>query len=162
MRFRRSNGGVFEFSQPALAILASHRQLSASAAEAGGVLLGRFIVSSQDVVVDEVTSPTRYDKRWRFFFKRAKRSAQARVEEAWRESQGTRNYLGDWHSHPEDNPTPSCIDTRGWKKTLRKAHVESEALFFVILGRTTVRVWEGTVAGQVITEVLHIAEGPDP
>lgn len=51
-------------------------------------------------------------------------------------------YLGEWHTHPEEIPTPSVIDRIGWAKKLL-ADSFSEAIFFVILGTTTVRVWEG-------------------
>ena len=42
-------------------------------AEAGGVLLGRHLLDSHDVVVDEVTTPQASDRRSRFSFFRSRR-----------------------------------------------------------------------------------------
>lgn len=64
------------------------------------------------------------------------------IDEAWRRSGGVTTYLGEWHTHPEEVPAPSVIDRIGWAKKLL-ADSFSEAIFFVILGTTTVRVWEG-------------------
>src|SRR5437867_1979843 len=107
MRFHRAGAGQLEISDEALAALNSHRQLSDSAAEAGGLLLGRLIAESSDVVVDEATNPSVEDRRGRFFFIRWRVPAQRRVATAWKESGSTRIYLGEWHSHPEDVPSPS-------------------------------------------------------
>lgn len=41
--------------------------------EAGGVLLGRHLLDSHDLVVDEVTTPKSGDRRSRFGFFRSKR-----------------------------------------------------------------------------------------
>ena len=50
------------------------------------------------------------DKRSRFSFIRSKISAQRIVDKKWHDSNGIENYLGEWHSHPENCPTPSHTD----------------------------------------------------
>ena len=60
-----------ELASAAVAAMQQHRQLDARAAEAGGVLLGRLIKDSMDVVVDQVSLPSSADKRSRFRFFRA-------------------------------------------------------------------------------------------
>src|SRR4051794_31353760 len=101
MRFARRDGGVIEFGAQAVDTLMSFRQLSNDATEAGGVLLGRFILDSRDIVVDEATTPGPLDRRTRYGFRRSRKSTQPRVEQAWLQTSATRNYLGDWHTHPE-------------------------------------------------------------
>jgi hypothetical protein len=64
VKFSRRAGGHVEFSVAAVEILRSYRQLVPSACEAGGILLGRVILESFDVVIDEVTTPTRLDRRY--------------------------------------------------------------------------------------------------
>lgn len=142
MRFLRANGGVLEFSDNSQAMLCSHRQLRSTDTEAGGVLLGRLILSSDDVIVDRATPPSPQDRRSRFAFFRARRPAQFAVDEAWSTSGNVMNYLGEWHTHPEDYPTPSRIDTRDWKRVVSRAQFEQHALFFAIVGRVSTRVWE--------------------
>lgn len=142
MRFRRPNNGIVELSPGAAATLLAYRQTGRSSLEAGGVMLGRHILGTSDVVIDRVSEPDPADRRSRFWFRRAKRPAQEVVDRAWRESNGVINYLGEWHSHPEDDPTPSCVDRRDWKRIARRVKIENADLFFIIVGIKSIRVWE--------------------
>lgn len=142
MRFLRANGGAVEVSTASYTILTTHRQLRTADTEAGGVLLGRLIRDSNDVVVDTASPPSPEDRRSRFSFFRARKPAQHVVDSAWWESGQVVNYLGEWHTHPEDDPQPSCIDRRDWKKIVARASFEQEFLFFIIVGRVQVRAWE--------------------
>ena len=72
--------------------------------EAGGVLLGRHLLDSEDLVVDKVTTPQKTDRRSRFGFFRSKRH-QMLAQNRWDNEANTIAYLGLWHTHPEDNPT---------------------------------------------------------
>ena len=110
--------------------------------EAGGVLLGRFLIGNNDVVVDHITIPMRGDKRTRFGYFRSKLH-QKRISEACVSSQGTCNYLGEWHTHPEDDPVPSSHDFANWENKLASDKFDSDFLFFVIVGMDRVNVWKG-------------------
>jgi integrative and conjugative element protein (TIGR02256 family) len=133
------------------ATLLAFRQLNTDQKEAGGILLGRLIEATDDVIVDEVTSPNKADRRGRFFFFRKRNTTQQRINTAWKESAHTRVYLGEWHTHPEDDPSPSGVDIENWSRIGRTARYEQEFLFFIIVGITTIRVWErrkdGAIAG---------------
>jgi integrative and conjugative element protein (TIGR02256 family) len=156
VRFRTSRGGMLDISAPAAAVLVGHRQLTPDALEAGGMLLGRHIKGTSDFVVDEATLPIMKDRRSRFSFFRIKKPAQNRVTEAWFESHGSCNYLGEWHTHPEDDPSPSGTDEGNWKRIVTKTRSEHTSLFFLIVGRTRIRVWEferGTSAPAELTEL---------
>ncbi|MBI4455145.1 MAG: Mov34/MPN/PAD-1 family protein [Acidobacteria bacterium] len=142
MRFQRPDGGCLEFSEDVVTTLERYRQNAAGATESGGVLLGRLVLDSADIVVDEITEPTVSDRRSRFFFFRSKERTQKRVTKAWCEFNGTRNYLGEWHTHPEDDPRPSPHDLANWKRIARLAKYEQNFLFFAIVGRLQIRVWE--------------------
>ena len=110
--------------------------------EAGGVLLGRFLIGNNDVVVDHITIPMPGDKRTRFGYFRSKLH-QKRISEAWVSSRGTCNYLGEWHTHPEDDPAPSSHDFANWENKLASDKFDSDFLFFVIVGTVRVNVWKG-------------------
>lgn len=118
-------------------------QSDPSKKEAGGVLLGRFLIDSNDVVVDHITIPMAGDKRARFGYFRSKHAHQKRISEAWASSQGTCNYLGEWHTHPEDDPHPSGYDIANWKNKLKDDKFDSDFLFFIIVGTVRVNVWKG-------------------
>lgn len=156
MKYRRSGGGVVEISGSAVAVMMSHRQLKSVMPEAGGMLLGRLIVESNDVIVDEVTEPAALDRRSRYFFMRSKKHAQQRVSSAWEESDHTRNYLGEWHTHPEDDPSPSAVDLDNWHRIARVARYEQDFLFFVIVGRERTRIWELSRIQGTLPELFHL------
>lgn len=130
------------------------RQTTTCSAEAGGVLLGRELIGSGHLVVDALTVPTRADRRSRFFFWRDKETTQEKIDAAWRESLGARNYLGEWHTHPEAHPTPSSADRSTWTKIAKRAVYESSRLVFVIVGIESTRAW-GTL--KVPCELAELA-----
>ncbi|MCA8161089.1 Mov34/MPN/PAD-1 family protein [Burkholderia cepacia] len=108
--------------------------------EAGGALLGRHLLDSKDVVVDEVTTPQKSDRRSRFsFFRSTRHEALARGR--WQEQLNTVAYLGLWHTHPEEEPTPSRIDRMDWQQAVSRDTFEGSRLFFPIVGTRCIRVW---------------------
>ncbi len=60
----------------------------------------------------------------------------------WKESDETMGYMGEWHTHPEDHPTPSGIDLRNW---LDITVPRPEPMVFLILGRRS--DWLGVSVG---------------
>lgn len=151
--FRRTQGGTVTLGQEAWAILNRYRQNDATAPEAGGVLLGRFIKETHDIVVDNVTTPGIGDAASRLTFRRGRRRTQTLIDRAWHESGGARNYLGEWHTHPEDEPSPSGIDLGNWKRIVETARYEQDSLLFVIVGRRHVRIWEVFRASGVVNQL---------
>ncbi|NMM80903.1 hypothetical protein B2J86_08190 [Acidovorax sp. SRB_14] len=109
-------------------------------AEAGGVLLGRHLLDSHDVVVDEVTTPQDSDRRSRFSFFRSRRH-ESLARERWQIQSSTMAYLGLWHTHPEADPTPSGVDRNDWAQAVSRDAYEGDLLFFPIVGTRCVRVW---------------------
>lgn len=140
--FNRAENGRIQISGSCAEILLSFRQLKLEDHEAGGVLLGRYIVASHDIVVDKITTPQPDDERSRNRFFRARQKHQEIIDKAWSESRGTLTYLGEWHTHPENAPHPSIIDRVGWTKKLMIDEF-ADALFFVIIGTEQMGVWEG-------------------
>lgn len=100
--------------------------------EAGGILIGS--VHGSNIAVRDATTPTWMDRRFRFFFERLPfrhgRIAQAR----WKSSGGRVRYLGEWHTHPQDTPSPSGIDRREWNALARK-RADGRLMLAVIVGR---------------------------
>jgi integrative and conjugative element protein (TIGR02256 family) len=140
--FRRPGGGRIKVTGKVLSVMNSYAQRGPSDTEAGGVLLGRYLLGSDDVVVDEVTVPMSGDRRSRYLFYRDKKLHQAAIDAAWEVSGGICTYLGEWHTHPEADPTPSDIDKKDWRRRLHQDRYEDE-LFFLIVGTATIRAWSG-------------------
>lgn len=139
--FSRLDEGRFQLGTEVLNHLLSFIQDSPGKPEAGGILLGRHILDSQDIIVDLATQPLPGDRRTFLSFFRAKPSHQNIIDQVWRDSGGTCTYLGEWHTHPEQQPTPSNFDLENWQKKLKEDKY-SAPIFFVIVGIKEIFVWE--------------------
>jgi integrative and conjugative element protein (TIGR02256 family) len=153
--FRTSDGGKFETSRYALTRMLAFVQDTPRKKEAGGVLLGRHILESLDIVVDEVTVPMHGDRRGRIRFYRDYHRHQQTIHRAWHESRGTCTYLGEWHTHPESHPTPSGTDLREWQRKLQADVFDGDRLYFIVVGTATLRIWEGV---KTTLECMRIGE----
>lgn len=156
MTFKRSRGGSVYVAVSAMNVLKGNRQFKSSSAEAGGIMLGRLIAGTADIVVDEVVGPLSGDRRRRLAFYRPKKQTQQIVNQAWQASGGTKIYLGEWHTHPEKSPTPSAKDLSNWKRICETAIYEQEYLLFLIVGYKSCRLWELSNGGSLL-ESIHIA-----
>ena len=144
--FRVSSNQRLILVEEAIEQMLAFRQRAWWQSEAGGVLLGRHLLDTDDVVVDEVTTPQKSDRRSRFgFFRSEKHSTIARSR--WSEEASTLAYLGLWHTHPELDPTPSGVDRQDWKQALSKDTFQGDVLFFPIVGIERIRVWAMTTNG---------------
>lgn len=142
MVFRKSNGGRLGLDHEALRVMLSFTQIGPTATEAGGVLIGRHIEDSDDVIVDVVTRPMPGDRRKRTTFHRSKQAHQEVIDEEWNASCGRRTYLGEWHTHPELHPSPSTMDLQDWRKRIRCDTFHGDCLHFLIVGQDEVGAWE--------------------
>ena len=143
LTFARIAGGRFQIGLAALHSIRGYVQDAPDKLEAGGVLLGRHVRGTPDVIVDRVTAPLPGDRRDRHHFYRAAPRHQAAIDGAWRESGGACTYLGEWHTHPQRVPTPSRVDRLDWRRKLLLDRF-SGSLFFAIAGTDAVCVWEGS------------------
>lgn len=127
-------------------IFISYRQLEYSSHESAGVIIGE----RRDIhmVIRMVSEPGHSDIRNRFMVNRVSMHHQQAVDDAFNKSKGAWQYLGEWHTHPEDVPKPSRTDYSSWQKHL----VSSEPLILIIVGRTD--IWVGKKKNQKI-EVLQ-------
>lgn len=125
---------LISLSQQVLEVFRRHAQIRPGDVEAGGVLLGR--VRGPHIEVIEATQPTRWDLRLPFFFQRSPRQHRTVAQSRWLQSGGEVGYIGEWHTHPEDNPTPSTTDVREWS-ALARQRGHGSALLTAIVGRQT-------------------------
>lgn len=147
-RYIFAPGQLLIIADSALTTFSQHIQLGQSQAESGGVLLGRHLLESPNIVIDEATVPQASDKRRRrWFFRSSKHNSIAAAR--WKESSGKVAYLGLWHSHPEPIPTPSSTDLNDWHKALAKDQFEGDYLFFIILGQQELGCWVGNKQGAI-------------
>ncbi len=159
--FARLTAGHFQIGPDALSTLLSYIQNGPGKREAAGVLLGRHILNSEDIVVDGATRPMPGDWRTRTQYRRARRRHQIEIDQAWKRSHGTCTYLGEWHTHAEPYPIPSKIDMQDWQRRLR-VDKYTEPIFFVIVGTSAICAWEGRRDGSfILLESIQIKISED-
>ena len=110
--------------------LVTFRQVDKSAPESGGILLG--FRRGRHTHVSDVTVPTKRDLRRRMAFFRHATDHQRVATRRWKESGETMDYVGEWHTHPEDDPFPSGVDLQHWREI---ASAASRPMVFLIVGR---------------------------
>lgn len=126
------SGAKLLIEEPVLERLAAFRQIASSAAEAGGILMGYR--RGPHTHVTEATVPSQGDIRRRFGFFRHATHHQRVALRRWKETDQTLDYVGEWHTHPEDDPAPSGIDLRHWREITVASR---RPMVFVIVGRAT-------------------------
>lgn len=146
--------GRIKISKDVLSTMLSYQQYESDTPESGGLLVGRYIADCDDIVIDKLTVPMKWDIQTRCFFKKNKNSHQKLLKTWWEKSKWTCNYIGEWHTHPEHIPHPSAHDFEQWKKVLAETHTCSSSIFFVIVGIQSTRVWQGFRQSLTFTELL--------
>jgi integrative and conjugative element protein (TIGR02256 family) len=148
-RYDMESGLYVEFSAAVVETFLTHRQ-ERSQNEAGGILLGRVYAESH-VVLEVATMPNALDYAGPYYFNRSRQAAQEVVNRVWRDSNGERNYLGEWHSHPIARPTPSSRDRQMIRNMFRQSVMSVGFLFLVVVG--TKENWVGLENGSVLKKL---------
>lgn len=117
-----------------LEVFRQYIQAGPSDLEAGGLLLGYVRGSHLEIV--EATVPTRFDRRFRTFFERMCDLHERIAKKRWVDSSGLVRYIGEWHTHPQDYPSPSGTDLIEWRKLALKRNDERPVLGLIV-GRKT-------------------------
>ena len=128
---------LLHFSGPTLDTFLKYLQAKDSDCEAGGLLLGS--VHGAHMLIEQATVPTEWDKRFRYLFERMPFGHEAVALTRWIASQGTVRYLGEWHTHPEDHPSPSGLDRSEWNR-LSSRRRDKRSVLAVIVGRKSLYV----------------------
>ena len=102
--------------------------------ESGGILLGSKDIASKRYIVEDFTYPDPGDERSPWYFIRKKDPSNEAIREAWEESEGTINYLGEWHTHDEDMPTPSSTDKKLVREDVEDKSSLYDDVFMLIIG----------------------------
>ena len=78
------------------------------------------------------------------------------IEEDYNQSEHTRFYIGEWHTHPEDNPTPSAIDYSSIKDNYQTASLVVPFLLMIIVGTKSfhISIYDGDKFVNVEPEVV--------
>lgn len=123
-------GTAICFSPEVVEHFATHRQQGKVKTEIGGQLFARF--EHGEVRVIRATGPNATDKRGWTWFKPDLRKQNVEIQQLFQKGL---HFIGDWHTHPEREPTPSSWDTDSMKDCFKKSRHQLKAFLMVIVGR---------------------------
>lgn len=130
------------------------RQVNISDYESGGMLIGSIIRGTKDIIIEDLTLPIKDDKCSRLNYVRSKKHNEL-LEQKWIDSQFTKMYFGEWHTHPQEDPFPSQRDIRNWKNLMKKSNTETKILLFIIAGIDIYKIWIGDRERMKIYQVFR-------
>ena len=111
--------------------------------EACGVLIGGYNEKQNKIFIDLCTEPQKADIRKRTCFTLKDPFHQKRVNDVFISSQQTQFYLGTWHSHPENYPSPSGVDLEDWGKCIKRNSYNKFMVFAIIgIKEALIKVYE--------------------
>ncbi len=109
--------------------------------ESGGILVGILESVHNTFEITDITEPFGKDERTKYRFQRSEYGHQEAMNRLWEQSGYKKTYLGEWHTHDEEIPTPSVIDLKNWIRISSRKTNNSNKLFFIIIGTKKVGVW---------------------
>ncbi|MDD6133653.1 MAG: Mov34/MPN/PAD-1 family protein [Selenomonadaceae bacterium] len=115
-------------------------QIGDGTEESGGILLGFVCRDSFDLLITKMTEPYEEDVSNRYSFTRKSLEHIKVYNEMYESSNKTCLYVGEWHTHAEDMPAFSKVDSDNWRTISRKAK-DSSMQIHVIAGTRAVRFW---------------------
>lgn len=157
-RYLLPNGAYLSLSKEADDVIRRFRQKGFIECEAGGILLGRFIQESSNIVIDQVTVPFNNDVCRRGYFHRQDQKHQQIINDIWLQSHGTCNYLGEWHTHPQVIPNPSDLDLSEWRRKAKDDSYPGTFLIFIIVGTRHMNAWCILDKGKIIKELNPVGQ----
>lgn len=132
--------------------LKMYRQYHRFSMESGGLLIGRTNIEGTTRLY-EITEPMGNDIKGRMFFRR---KDKGHLEYLCKANERCLYFKGNWHTHPQDIPTPSWLDKKSWKNAIRNSKPgESKYIFFIIVGITETKVWCSNMKTSEIYEMKY-------
>jgi integrative and conjugative element protein (TIGR02256 family) len=125
-----ASGQRLIFTKPVTDRFIAYRQTRWWHREAGGQLFARFELP--DIIVLEATGPRRSDRRTRYTYYPNRKAEQREISERHRNGL---HFIGDWHTHPVDIPTPSADDAGSMAELVTRSKHSLNAFVLVIVGR---------------------------
>ena len=124
------NGLILHIEQNVLAHLCGNAQRKCWSREAGGQLFAS--IKNNRWIVAKATGPRASDFRSRFSFRPDRKAEKAEILALFREGL---HYVGDWHTHPQDVPSPSQTDIRNMTETVQSSEHSLPGFLMAIVGR---------------------------
>lgn len=97
--------------------------------EGGGQIFAKSLGPNVDIPY--VTSPRLTDRRWRYKFFPDRVAERREILEHYRNGL---HYVGDWHTHPEEVPSPSREDIDSMQECFRRSKHSLNFFILMVVG----------------------------
>lgn len=123
--------------------------------EAGGLLFAEFCLPT--ITIKEATRPHRKDKRSRYGFIPCRNIQRKLISQRF--DLGF-HFIGEWHTHPEDDPSPSSLDLNSMHDSFIKSKHELNFFVMIIAGsnKPGLCLWIGLHNNNGYTRLKRIEE----
>lgn len=121
--------------------------------ETGGILAGVYDKENCCLRITDMSFPSPEDVRGRLLFYRKSQGHQEFMDGLWETSNYTKAYVGEWHTHDQEEPIPSHVDKRTWRRIAKQNNNFNDCLFMII-GKKVAVVWR--VENDVISEIGRV------
>lgn len=135
------NNRTIKISSTVLESIFKYIQKTDKALEAGGILLGREDKETNNLIIDSCTPPFPNDKRSKYSFYRIDKKHIVEYEKLNSNNENIYLYIGEWHTHPELEPSFSKIDYNNWIN-INKEDNCYDFQYQIIAGIEKIRIWK--------------------
>lgn len=108
--------------------------------ESGGILVGILKPTYNSILITDITEPYDTDRQSKNKFCRMEAGHQEAMDLLWEQSNHKKTYMGEWHTHNQNTPSPSNIDINNWKR-ISCERGNSDRYIFIIVGKLEIGVW---------------------
>lgn len=143
---------VINISDKVISNLSMYVQNRSFINESGGVLLGYKVKEHNVIIIDDLSLPDKEDESSMIKFIRKSISHILKINKS---SLNNSFCIGNWHTHPVSNPTPSLIDLSTWKKELSECKSSFGFQVYIICGIDGFKVWLGEENTENIAECFE-------
>jgi len=124
-----ASGQTFVFSRRVLKLFEDCRQTAPGVPEAGGQLFAKL--AGNQIRIQQATGPRPSDERGRAHFVPDRLAEQGEIARMHKDGL---HYIGDWHSHPDEYPSPSTTDIRSIRECVLRSRHELNGFVMVVVG----------------------------
>jgi integrative and conjugative element protein (TIGR02256 family) len=118
------------FAEEVLSVFRDYCQKGAEP-EAGGLLFAEFNLPKVNIV--KASIPDAKDKRWRTLFIPNRFLQRRLIKQYFKKGQ---HLVGEWHTHPQNKPSPSETDVGSMSDSFLKSRHELNYFIMVIVGNS--------------------------
>ena len=129
-RFSSPAGAIVTISKSAISEMVSAARLKGDW-ETGGILIGRYSDDLSCALIESATRAPWDSNAGPNWFVRGKFGLRRLLNKNWG---GGRYYVGEWHSHPNFDPSPSADDIRAIQRIARDWSYACERPILAIVG----------------------------